>query len=95
MHVQRRTSNIRLFRDYCLADLAFGFFGTAMLAVFAKKGALRGMVCEELSRQPDLMRALSDGAGLNIENCESFLKRAFFCLVAVSGVILFIRVRPD
>jgi len=84
---------VRLFRDYCIADTAFGFASTALLAYFAKKSLLRSMLCEELSRQPELLRSLSDSAGLNVENCESFLRKAFVGLVIVLGVVMFIRLQ--
>lgn len=50
------------------------------------------MMCEELSRQPDLLRTLSDSAGLNVENCESFLDKAIVSVLVALGVLLFIRV---
>ena len=45
---------------------------------------LQANVCEELARQPELMRDLAE-SGLNLENCEFWFERA---VVAVLGVIL-------
>ncbi|KAG8897080.1 hypothetical protein FRB99_008468, partial [Tulasnella sp. 403] len=89
--LKRRTSNLRLFRDYSIADLVFGFSCTAIFALVSTKPVVRSTICEELSRQPDLLRSLSDSAGLNVENCESFLDKATVGVMLLLGVVLFIR----
>lgn len=91
--IKRRTTNVRLFRDYSIADLAFGFASTATFAFISSKPFVRMMMCEELSRQPDLLRTLSDSAGLNVENCESFLDKAIVSVLVALGVLLFIRLQ--
>ena len=91
--LQRRTSNVRLFRDYSIADLAFGFASIVLFAFVSTKPVVRSMACEELSRQPDLLRNLSDSAGLNVENCESALEKAIAGMLIAFAVVLFIRVR--
>ncbi|KAG9019468.1 hypothetical protein FRB90_001942 [Tulasnella sp. 427] len=91
--IKRRTTNVRLFRDYSIADLAFGFTSTVAFAFISSKPAVRFMMCEELSRQPDLLRTLSDSAGLNVENCESFLDKAIVSVLVACGVLLFIRLQ--
>jgi hypothetical protein len=90
--LQRRLSNLRLFRDYSICDLAFGFTSTTLLTFASARPAVRSMLCEELSRQPDLLRSLSDSAGLNVENCESFFDKAVVGVIMVLYVVLFIRV---
>lgn len=45
---------------------------------------LKSEVCEELGRQPELMRDMAE-SGLNLENCEYWFERA---VVAVLGIIL-------
>ncbi|KAG8933664.1 hypothetical protein FRC01_007804 [Tulasnella sp. 417] len=91
--IKRRTTNVRLFRDYSIADLAFGFTSTAAFAFISSKPVVRSMMCEELSRQPDLLRTLSDSAGLNVENCESFLDKAIVSVLVALSVLLFIRLQ--
>lgn len=75
-----------------MADLAFGFVSVVLFAFVSTKPAVRAMACEELSRQPDLLRSLSDSAGLNVENCESALEKAFAGILILLAVVLFIRV---
>ena len=49
------------------------------------------MVCEELSRQPELLRDLAE-AGLNLENCELWFEHAVVGIVAVTAILLVVRV---
>ena len=70
----------------------FGFTSTTLLTFASSRPAVRSMLCEELSRQPDILRSLSDNAGLNVENCESFFDKAIVGVVMVLYVVLFIRV---
>ncbi len=53
--------------------------------------SLRASVCEELGRQPELMRDLAD-SGLNLENCEDWFERAVAAVVGVIFVFVVIRV---
>ena len=89
---QRRLSHLRLFRDYSICDLVFEFTSVTMLALASMQPAVRAFLCEELSRQPDLLRSLSDNAGLNIENCERWLERGVLASVAFMVVVIVVRV---
>ncbi|KAG8965923.1 hypothetical protein FRC03_012759 [Tulasnella sp. 419] len=91
--LKRRTSNLRLFRDYSIADLAFGFTCTTLFTFASTQPSVRSMLCEELSRQPDLLRSLSESAGLTVENCEGFIDKAVVGVVLALFVGLFIRLQ--
>ncbi|ELU45905.1 hypothetical protein AG1IA_00073 [Rhizoctonia solani AG-1 IA] len=69
--LKRLPAHVRVFRDYSIADLVFVTLSTLMFAFACVQPTLRGVVCEELSRQPELMRNLID-AGLTIENCDIY-----------------------
>lgn len=51
---------------------------------FRSSSMLQATVCEELARQPELMRDMAE-SGLNLENCEYWFERA---VVAVLGALL-------
>lgn len=91
--LQRIPSYVRLYRDYSVADLCFCALSTICFALASFRPFVRSAVCEELSRQPDLMRDLAD-AGLNLENCESWFERAVVASVGLMGVLLVVRVSP-
>ncbi|KAG8863790.1 hypothetical protein FRB96_007627 [Tulasnella sp. 330] len=91
--IKQRPSNVRLFRDYSIADLSFAFTATTMFAFASTQATIRSGLCEELSRQPDLLRHLSDHAGLNVENCEGFLAKGTVGVVMMLFVILFLRLQ--
>jgi hypothetical protein len=91
--IKRRQSNVRLFRDYSIADLAFAFTATTLFAFASTQSAVRTSLCEELSRQPELLRNVSDHAGLNVENCEGFLDKTVVGVVMVMFVVLFLRLQ--
>jgi hypothetical protein len=55
-------------------------------------GGARASLCEELSHHPDLTREMLE-MGLNLENCEIWLERAVFAIVAVMLLITLVRVR--
>ncbi|KAG9000642.1 hypothetical protein FRB94_009599 [Tulasnella sp. JGI-2019a] len=91
--IKQRQSNVRLFRDYSIADLAFAFTATTLFAFASTQSVIRASLCEELSRQPDVLRNLSDHAGLNVENCEGFLAKGTVGVVMVMFVVLFLRLQ--
>ena len=53
-------------------------------ASFSPSWMLQASVCEELGRQPELMRDMAE-SGLNLENCEYWFERA---VVAALGALL-------
>lgn len=48
-------------------------------------------MCEELGRQPELMRDMAE-SGLNLENCEYWFERAVIAALGVLLVFAVIRV---
>lgn len=62
-----------------------------MFAFACVQPTLRGAVCEELLRQPELMRSLID-AGLTIENCDVYFERGVIGVVGIMSVLLICRV---
>lgn len=87
-------SYVRFYRDYSIADFSFctlfTLFGT--YASF-RRSSVRAIVCDELSRQPDLMRDMAE-MGLSLENCEMWFERAVFFGVIIMVVLSVIRVSP-
>ncbi|KAF8530903.1 hypothetical protein JB92DRAFT_3081075 [Gautieria morchelliformis] len=90
--VKRIPAYVRLYRDYSVADLCFCALSTIAFALASFRPGVRAAVCEELSRQPDLMRDLAD-AGLNLENCEAWFERAVVASVGLMGVLLVVRLQ--
>ncbi|KAI0773430.1 hypothetical protein BC629DRAFT_1291090 [Irpex lacteus] len=84
---RRKLTYVRFFRDYSIAELAFMFVTAVMFSYMSfgsSAASLQAGVCEELGRQPDLLRDMAE-SGLNLENCEYWFGRA---AVAVLGVML-------
>ncbi|KAF8759834.1 hypothetical protein RHS01_01941 [Rhizoctonia solani] len=90
--LKRLPAHVRVFRDYSIADLVFVTLSTLMFAFACVQPTLRGIVCEELSRQPELMRNLID-AGLTIENCDIYFERGVVGIVGVMSVLLICRMQ--
>lgn len=90
--LKRLPAHVRVFRDYSIADLVFVTMSTLLFAFACVQPTLRGAVCEELSRQPELMRNLAD-TGLNIENCETYFERGVVGVVAVMSILLICRMQ--
>ncbi|KAG8763582.1 hypothetical protein FRC11_001151 [Ceratobasidium sp. 423] len=90
--LKRLPAHVRVFRDYSIADLVFVTLSTLMFAFACVQPTLRGAVCEELSRQPELMRNLID-AGLTIENCDVYFERGVVGVVGVMSVLLICRMQ--
>lgn len=85
-------SFVRFYRDYSIADFAFSTFFTLVGAYAAFRTSVRAVVCEELSRQPDLMRGMAE-MGLNLENCELWFERAVMAFMVFMVVLTVVRVR--
>ena len=89
--LQNILSYIRFFRDYSIADFAFMLLSACTVSYASFSSAtLRAGVCEELGRQPELMRDLSD-SGLNLENCEYWFDRAVFAVLG--AIVMFVVIR--
>ncbi|KAJ3558373.1 hypothetical protein NM688_g963 [Phlebia brevispora] len=89
--VRNSLTYVRFFRDYSIADLMFMLMSAVTISYASFSSAsLRAGVCEELGRQPELMRDMAD-SGLNLENCEYWFERA---VVAVLGlIVMFVVIR--
>jgi len=88
--VKSITSFVRFYRDYSIADFAFCTFFTILGTYGAFRTSVRAVVCEELSRQPGLMRDLAE-MGLNLENCELWFERAVLAFMMIMVVLIVIR----
>ncbi|KAI0082490.1 hypothetical protein K474DRAFT_1561847, partial [Panus rudis PR-1116 ss-1] len=82
---------VRVFRDYSIADFAFVTVSTITISYTAFTSPwIRTSVCEELSRQPDLLRQISE-TGLSLENCEFLFERALIVILGASFILIAIR----
>lgn len=88
--VKNIPSFVRFYRDYSIADFSFCAFFTLAGAYAAFRTSIRTSVCEELSRQPELMRYMVD-MGLNLENCELWFERAIMAVMGIMAVLIVIR----
>lgn len=88
---QRTPSFVRLYRDYSLADICFCGLLTVGAALASFRPSARATICEEISGQPELLRDLAD-AGLNPENCEQWFEHAVLGFVAITAILLVVRV---
>lgn len=82
---------MRLYRDYSLADICFCGLLTVGAALASFRPSARAIVCEEISGQPELLRDLAE-AGLNPENCEEWFEHAVLGFVAITAILLVVRV---
>ncbi|KZS97835.1 hypothetical protein SISNIDRAFT_546881 [Sistotremastrum niveocremeum HHB9708] len=90
--LKRNPAWVRLYRDYSVADLSFSAITTLLFALASFRPAVRAAACEELSRQPDLMRELAE-TGLDLENCEPWIERAVLAFAGVMAVVLVVRLQ--
>jgi len=88
--VKAKPSYLRFYRDYSIADFSFCAFSLALATYAAFLSPTRAGVCEELSHHPELMRDMLE-MGLNLENCELWLERAVFAVLAVLFVVMVVR----
>ena len=89
--MQRAPAYVRLYRDYSVADLCFCGLMTVGIALASFRQSSRIAACEEFAREPELLRDLAD-AGLNPENCESWLEHVVVGFVGITAVLLVVRV---
>ncbi|KAF9534639.1 hypothetical protein CPB83DRAFT_842656 [Crepidotus variabilis] len=88
--LKSKASHVRFYRDYSIADFAFSTTSTLLASYAAFLGPARAGICEEFSHHPELMRDMLE-MGLNLENCELWLERAVFAMIAVMFVIMVVR----
>lgn len=92
--LQGKRSHVRFYRDYSIADFVFCSVSAMTASYAAFLGPARAGVCEELSRHPEIMRDMLE-LGLNLENCELWLERAVFAIVAIMFVVMIVRVSDN
>jgi len=83
-------SYVRFYRDYSIADFSFCTFFTCLCTYAAFLTPVRASVCEQLSRQPELMRDMVE-MGLSLENCELWFERAVMASLALMVVVIVLR----
>lgn len=89
---QRIPSFLRFFRDSAIVDIGFTITFTIVATICARRSATRALLCEQLSRQPELLRNLAN-SGLNFENCEQWFEDVVLVFVLVMAVSILMRVR--
>jgi hypothetical protein len=89
---QRIPSFLRFFRDSAIVDIGFTITFTVVATICARRSATRALLCEQLSRQPQLLRNLAN-SGLNFENCEQWFEDVVLVFVLVMAVSILMRVR--
>ncbi|KIY73875.1 hypothetical protein CYLTODRAFT_341362 [Cylindrobasidium torrendii FP15055 ss-10] len=88
--VKTKPALIRFYRDYSIADFVFSAVATAASAYSTFQVSTRTGVCEEMSRQPELLRNMTD-LGLSLENCERWFERAVMAFAACMVLVLVVR----
>jgi len=90
--LKHKPSYLRFFRDSTIVDLVFSFMFTIVTAFCASRQSTRALLCEQLSRQPELLRSVAN-SGLNFENCELWFENAVVVFTCVMLVTLVMRVQ--
>jgi hypothetical protein len=88
--IHNKASHVRFYRDYSIADFILSSIGVALSTYAISHASVRTAACEELSRQPELMRDLVE-VGLSTENCEQWIERVTVVSVAGLFVVLVMR----
>ncbi|KAJ3497623.1 hypothetical protein NLJ89_g10324 [Agrocybe chaxingu] len=88
--LKSKPSHVRFYRDYSIADFSLCTLCSILMTYASFLKPARAGVCEEFSHHPELMRDMLE-MGLNIENCELWLERAVFGLIAFLFVIMVVR----
>ena len=91
---QAKAPHVRFYHNFSIADFAFCTISTMFATYAAFVGRVRASLCEELSHNPTLIREMLE-MGLNLENCEIWLERAVFAIVAVMLLVTLVRVGPN
>ncbi|KAF8550495.1 hypothetical protein OG21DRAFT_1364871, partial [Imleria badia] len=75
-------SFVRIYRNYVIGDFAFCTLFAVLASSAAVDPSARAQVCEQVSRQPDLLRDVID-LGLTLENCEQWFERGLMAFMAM------------
>ncbi|KAI9574396.1 hypothetical protein HD554DRAFT_2046809 [Boletus coccyginus] len=84
-------SFVRIYRSYVIGDFAFCTLFAVLASSAAVDPAARAQVCEQVSRQPDLLRDVID-LGLTLENCEQWFERGLMAFMAVFLIRTVVRI---
>ncbi|KAH0840193.1 cell division control protein 14, SIN component-domain-containing protein [Lanmaoa asiatica] len=84
-------SFVRIYRKYVIGDFAFCTLFAVLASSAAVDPAARAQVCEQVSRQPDLLRGVID-LGLTLENCEQWFERGLVAFMAVFLIRTIVRI---
>jgi hypothetical protein len=88
--LKHKSSHVRFYRDYSIADFSVCTFATLLAAYASFLHPARTTMCETFSHNPELLRDVLE-MGLSLENCEQWLERGIFAGVVVLFVIMVIR----
>jgi len=88
--IKSKPAYVRFYRDYSIADFSFCVFFTALATYGSFYTAARAGLCEELSHHAELLRSVVE-MGLNLENCEQWLERAVLAILAVTFIVMVVR----
>ncbi|KAH7921215.1 hypothetical protein BV22DRAFT_1072737 [Leucogyrophana mollusca] len=83
-------SFVRIYRNYIIGDFAIGTILTAIWTYAAFQPSVLSNICEQLSRQPDLLHDFLDPT-FSLENCEQWAEPGVTAFMAVMVVITIIR----
>ncbi|KIP09161.1 hypothetical protein PHLGIDRAFT_29148 [Phlebiopsis gigantea 11061_1 CR5-6] len=92
--IRNSPSYVRFFRDYSIADVLFMMMSAITLSYFSfssSSATLRSSVCDELGRQPELLREVAE-SGLDLENCEYWFERGIVLMIAMYMVFVVVKV---
>ncbi|KIL70374.1 hypothetical protein M378DRAFT_67802 [Amanita muscaria Koide BX008] len=88
--IKNKSSLVRFYRDYYIADFAFCTSFSTVIVYAAFQTPARAGVCEEFARHPELVRDMQE-MGINVENCELWLSRAALGLAALLFTVIIVR----
>lgn len=91
---QNLVTYVRFFRDYSIAEFLFMLLSATFISYLSfspSSSSLRTSVCDELGRQPELLRDVAE-SGLDLENCEYWFERGVIVVIAMLLVFVIVRV---
>ncbi|KIY52291.1 hypothetical protein FISHEDRAFT_22496, partial [Fistulina hepatica ATCC 64428] len=89
--VKNKPSLLRFFRDYSIGDIIFCGAVTIFATYASFHTSARVSICEEFSRQPELLNDMIE-TGLSLENCERWFDTAVLAGFAFMVVVLVVRI---
>ena len=71
--------------------MVFSTISIFYLSFAPSSSLIRTAVCDELGRQPELLRDIAE-SGLDLENCEYWFERGIILIIAMLLVFVVVRV---